>query len=285
MIAKPTFRNGHHLTKGEGDNLWKTKLEHLPAPTPMTAEQAAEAMHTDGCVQFPDLLSPAEVVEMRRWMDSCAGPDEQYEMKLWCFNRHIGARPHQDAMWLKLIDREPAFGCLELILGKRFVCAGGSQWTTGKGRRMGLHVDHQAVSLPEEMYHDPRLRIPITTCTLHYYLDDMVEEIGPTVVVPGSWRAGRHPSGEGEGWNGHRPQMISVKAGGAVLFRHDLWHGAEMNSSTRRRYMIQVHYAEGSRRPMYPPIDFKEYYSAEVLAKATPRQRGLLGEGAHTIFY
>src|SRR4051812_15714720 len=100
MIAKTPFRNGHHVTKGEGGNLWKTKLGHLPAPTPLTAEQAAEAMYEDGCVQFPDLLSPDEVAEMRRWMDGCAGPDEQYEMKNWCFNRHLGARPHQDPMWL-----------------------------------------------------------------------------------------------------------------------------------------------------------------------------------------
>ena len=67
------------------------------------------------------------------------------------------------------------------------------------------------------------------------------------------------------------PKMISVKAGGAVLFRHDLWHGAAKNSSDRRRYLIQVHYAEGSRRPAGDPITRPEFFAPEVLEKVPPR--------------
>lgn len=285
MIAKPNFRNGHHITKSIGDTKWKGALEHLPPPTPITSvEEAAERMYSDGCLQFPDLLSPDEVRAMRAWMDASGGPDEQYDMKNWCFNKHLGAKPHQEPQWCDLVDRSPTFEVLELILGTGFVCVGGSLWITGRGRAMGLHVDHQAVSLPEDVLADPRVRVPITTATLHFYLDDQVEEIGPTLLVPGSHRAGRHPVDESS-WNGIAPKMISVKAGGAVLFRHDLWHGAAMNSSERRRYMIQVHYAEGSRRQSYPMITDAERWSPEVLARVTPRQRRVFGEKAHGIFY
>jgi hypothetical protein len=284
MVTTIPFRNGHHVEKGRGDCIYRGPLEHLPPPTPITSpEAAAELMYTDGCVQFPDLLSSEEVAEIRQWIDRSGGPDQQYEMPNWCFNKQVGMDLQHDPMWLKLIDRSPAFETIELILGTRFVVVGGSLWVTGKGREMGVHVDRQAVSLPEEYLRDPRVRIPIFTCTLHYYLDDQVEEIGPTLVIPGSHLAGRSPNNESI-WNGKSPKMVSIKSGGAVLFRHDLWHGAVKNVSDRRRYLIQVHYAEGSRRSSGDPITKPESFSKEVLERVTPRQRILMGGNERGIY-
>src|SRR5678815_3521579 len=104
MLAATAFRNGHHITKSAGDTVFRGQLEHLPAPRPIGAEEAAEAMHDDGCVQFPDVFSPDEVRELRAWIDSLGGPDEQYEMKNWCFNKHLTAEPHREPMWLRLMD-------------------------------------------------------------------------------------------------------------------------------------------------------------------------------------
>jgi hypothetical protein len=284
MDKSSQFRNGHHIEKGRGNCMYRGPLEHLPPPVLIESPQAAaELMYTDGCVQFPDLLSPQEIKETRDWMDRSGGPDAKYENEKWCFNKMVGIDLQHDPMWLKLIDRSPAFETVELLLGSKFVVVAGTIWVTGKGREMGMHVDRQAVSLPEEMLRDPRVRVPIFTCTLHYYLDDQVEEIGPTLIVPGSHLAGRAPNDEST-WNGKAPKMISVKAGGAVLFRHDLWHGAVKNSSERRRYMIQVHYAEGSRRSAGDPITRPEFFSPEVLERATPRQRVLMGGSPRGIY-
>ncbi len=199
----------------------------------MHPEDAAERMFDEGFVQFPDLFTPAEVERLRRWMDDCGGPDEQYEVKNWCFNRHQAARPHQDPMWLELMDRPGVWDTLALLLGEDFVLSGGSLWTTGRGRQMGLHIDHMAISLPSDVLMDPRVRLPLFTASLHIYLDDQVREIGPTVLVPGSWRAGRYPREEGDGWNNVRPAMLSLKAGGGMLFP-PLAAGGEDNSSNRR---------------------------------------------------
>jgi hypothetical protein len=277
MIAAETeFENGHFTTKAEGQTLWQGPLERLPEPRPVTALEAAEAMFEDGCIQFPDVLSPDEVRELRHWMDHAGGPDADYEVPNWCFNRHIIMHPHRDPMWLKLIDRDPIYDCLQLVLGKNFLAGTGSMWTTGKGRCMGLHVDGRPVTLPEDVLSDPRIRVPIIACTLQLYLDDQDEEIGATVVIPGSWRSGRHPKDEGS-WKGRMPKRVAVKAGGAVLFRPDLWHGAEMNRSERRRYIIQVHYGAHYRRQSYPSPHYPERYVPEVLQRATPRQLALLG--------
>jgi ectoine hydroxylase-related dioxygenase (phytanoyl-CoA dioxygenase family) len=65
--------------------------------------------------------------------------------------------------------------------------------------------------------------------------------------------------------------MVSVNAGGGVLFRHDLWHGAAMNSSTRRRHLAQVRYVESrDQRHQLRPC------TAAVWAESTPQQRKLL---------
>jgi hypothetical protein len=286
MTTATEFRSGHDATKCEGDTSWKGRLEQLPPPLPIGAEAAARAMHDQGFVQFPDLLTPAEVAELREWMDRSGGPDDtRYEVTGWCYNRHIVGEPHRDPMWLRLIDRSPAFECLEMILGQGFVVFGCSMWTTGKGRRMNLHIDQHMLALPTDVIEDPRVTLPIYSGNLHFYLDDQVGSIGPTVVVPGSWRSGRHPRDESS-WRGCEPHTISVRAGGAVLMRHDLWHGAEMNSGDRRRYIIQVHYAYRKRRAHYPPLDHcADRYAPEVLRLVTPRQRVLLGEQVPDLMY
>jgi ectoine hydroxylase-related dioxygenase (phytanoyl-CoA dioxygenase family) len=93
-------------------------------------------------------------------------------------------------------------------------------------------------------------------------------------VIPGSHRAGRPPSNEST-WNGQSPKMISVKAGGAVMFRHELWHGAGMNSSNRRRYLIQLRYVENREN-----THRLRNCSPEVLAAMNARQRTLLGQSS-----
>ena len=53
--------------------------------------------------------------------------------------------------------------------------------------------------------------------TVHYYLDDLTLDMGPTALVPGSHRAGRAPDGETD-WNGRPAQSLLVNAGDAMLF-------------------------------------------------------------------
>src|SRR5580704_15968835 len=121
MIAKPAFRNGHHETKGEGDNLYRGQLRFLPPPARITdPEEAAERMFSDGCVQFPDLLSQQAVAELRSWMSAIGKPDRDYEVKDWCFNKHIGSDFQREPTWLTLIDPDPVYEVLALILGEGF---------------------------------------------------------------------------------------------------------------------------------------------------------------------
>lgn len=272
------FDNGHFGAKGTGDNIYRGSLEALPVVRHSGLRSAAEAMYTDGYVTFPEALDRREVAELRALMDSMGGPDEQYENKNWCFNKHVSTDVQGDVRVLKYIDRSGIIDVVEAVLGPACRVIGGSMWITGKGRAMGMHVDAQPVRLPPDIAADPRVRMPIFSGTVHFYLDDLCPELGPTLVIPGSHRAGHAPHNEPT-WNGVAPRMVMFGAGGACFFRHDLWHGAAMNSSDRRRYMMQVHYSHPNMGIWNPPTKAMD---PTVFAAANERQRRLLGGAVAT---
>lgn len=274
VAADHGFDNGHFAAKGSGDNIYRGPLEPLAITRHASIRAAAEAMYTDGYVTVPEALDRAEVAELRALMDSMGGPDEQYEHKNWCFNKHVSTDFHGDARLLKYIDRTGLIEVVEAVLGPACRIIGGSMWVTGKGRAMGMHIDSQPLRLPPDIAADPRVRMPIFSCTVQFYLDDQTADLGATMVVPGSHRAGRAPVDESS-WNGVAPQMVGFPAGGACLFRPDLWHGAAMNSGERRRYVIQVHYGHHTIPVTMPAGGI----APAVLAIASPRQRRLLGLG------
>lgn len=272
--------NGHFLYKSGGNTAYDGPLENLPYPAPSTplAEQVAR-MYSDGCVIFPGVLDREEVTTLRAIMDEKGGPDDaKWVVEKWCYNRHQVTDFWQDPRLLTYIDRPGVIDVVRAIQDPGAHVTGGSFWTTGKGRSMGIHVDFQPFGLPESVHNDPEVKIPIQTSTAHYYLNDMVVELGPTTIVPGSHKAGRAPHGE-TSWHGITPKAVMVKAGDVCLFRGDVWHGSGMNSHpTERRYMMQVHYGTGCIRTDFPPMRYKELWNPAVIEAATPEQRILLGD-------
>lgn len=273
-----TAPNGHFLEKSGGKTLYGGPLANLPAPRALTADEAALRMYSDGYVLFPAVLDQAEVAALRALMDEKGGPDDdKWVVQGWCYNRHQATDYWQDPRLLALIDRPGVIDVVRAIHEPGAHVTGGSFWTTGKGRAMGVHVDYLPVSLPEAVHDDPAVRVPIFTSTAHFYLNDMTADLGPTTLIPGSHRAGRPPRDEST-WHGIPPQAAMVRAGDVCLFRGDIWHGAWMNSSeSDRRYMVQVHYGSQSIRQEFPPLRYEQFWNPDVIAQATPEQKQLLG--------
>jgi hypothetical protein len=276
------YPNGHPEARAYGKTMFEGDLKGLPMPSePVNIEAAIEAMYTDGYVIFPSVLNAEEVQLLRNRIDAMGSQnDEDYVVPGWCYNKQIPSNFHQNPVYLEYIDRPGIIDVAEAVLSSRDggLChvTFGSSWVTGAGRAMGIHVDYLPVSLPEALHNDPSIRIPIFMATAHYYLDDMEPELGPTLLIPGSHRAGRPPKDECT-WNGIEPMATLVKAGDVVLFRSDVWHGAWRNThETKRRYLMQVAYGSGYLHKNYPPLRYKELYNPEVLEKATERQKRLL---------
>ena len=280
----------HHYMKTGGHTILEqaSSLETVAYPD---LASRAQAMHDDGFVFFPDALSPREVQELRAAMDVLGeddpasfqrrghyGKTDDAAMASGYFDKHIACPFLQDDHFLRYFDRPGIIEVVESIHGPDCRVIGGSVWVTGPGRYpMGLHVDYQPFGLPEDIAQDPRVQIPIFISTLHFYLNDMSMDVGPTVLIPGSHRAGRAPSNE-TSWNGQEAQALMTNAGDAMLFRSDIWHGALGNSSNEKRYMLQVHYGNVYMDMPYKTPFHKRQLSNQVLNQASARQRRLFGE-------
>lgn len=278
--ARPALRTdvGHHLEKGAGKTVYEGPLVNLPDLGRLSAEEATARMFSDGYVVFPGALDRDEAAELRAIMDEKGGPDDsKWDVPHWCYNRHQGTDYWQDPRLLTYIDRPGVIDVVQAIHDPGAHVTGGSFWTTGHGRAMGIHIDYLPISLPESVHDDPRIQVPIFTSTVHFYLNDIALDLGPTTLIPGSHRAGRPPVDETT-WHEIAPQAAMVRAGDAVLFRGDIWHGAAMHTRrAERRYIMQVHYGNQIVRKEYPPMRHESLWNPEVVAQATPRQRQLLG--------
>ena len=280
-VKAKAFDNGHYR-KDNPFKVYDGPLENLPYPETFDLQSAIEGMFTDGYAIIPGALNKEEVAELKHKMDTSGEDDSKYDhTKIgWCFNKHVVVEYHKDPLFLKYIDRPRIIDIASAVLGANLRVKSGSMWITGPGRRMPVHVDFLPVAMPEEFLADPRVRVPILNCVTQFYLNDLVPEIGPTIVVPGSHLSGRAPNNETE-WNGRKPKAAMVKAGDACIFRFDCWHGAYSNTSKdQRRYIMQLEYGHPMLATAYPPMEYAHYYNPEVINKATPRQRQLLGGSA-----
>ena len=106
--------------------------------------------------------------------------------------------------------------------------------------------------MPEELWADPRLQLPIYITTAHFYLDDMTEVLGPTKIVPGSHRSGRANGKHETDWNGTKEQSFIGKSGDCI-FRSAIWHRGSANASGQIRHTFMVHHSHRMVPQKFPP--------------------------------
>ncbi len=258
------------------------------APLPLVAQADLQSyvrvMEEDGFAYFPGVLDEDEMVRLRRAMDELTALPESYDKHTdpaehGFMNKSINNAFNRAPIFVPYLDPPEIIDLVEAIHGADCHCIGMTAWVTGPGRPdQTLHVDWQPLTLPEDVMEDPRVKIPIFISTLHFYLDDIYEELGPTNFVPGSHRAGRRPNADEKNWKGVSEESIMCKAGDAVLFRSEVWHRGTANTSEQTRYLLQVHYAQRMITQKLPPYLNKFQFKRELLQQATPRQLRLLGD-------
>ena len=239
-----------------------------------------QAMHDDGYAILPALLNVAEIAELRAAMDRLTAIPASYDRHdtTGFLNKSINNAFNRDPIFLPYVDRPGVIEIAEAIHGNDCHIIGMTAWMTGPGRPdQQLHADWQPITLPAEVMSHSGVRIPIYISTAHFYLDDLDEALGPTQFIPGSHRAGRAPNGDTT-YLGVGPKNILCKAGDVVIFRSEVWHRGTANRSQRVRYLLQVHYAQRMITQKFPPYLNRFQFDEAILARATPRQRRLLGE-------
>lgn len=263
--------------------------EPLPLHAYSTLARQVEAVKRDGFAYFPGILSAETVAALRACMDQLQPLAENYDWdgtptSCGFLNKAINSAFNRDALFQDCLDIPGVIELAEAIHGSDCHIIQMTAWMTGPGRPdQQLHADWLPFPLPEDVVADPRVEVPILISTAHYYLDDIYEELGPTQFIPGSHRSGRVPNQETE-WQGTPAQNVICKAGDGLLFRSDVWHRGTANRSNQTRYLLQVHYANRWIAQRFAPyLHFR--FDPVLLARATPRQRRLMGEhptGAYT---
>lgn len=238
--------------------------------------QHLETLHRDGFVLIRGVLGRARIAELREAIDRLTPVGLDYQGML---DDHYTCVFNRSPFWLQFLDLAGVIELAEAALGPDCHIIGQTAWRSRPGFIGGeLHIDHLVMELPERLVTDPTFELPMQVCTAHLYLDDIDADLCPTLVIPGSHRAGRKPQPGEIAWRGREPEPVLCNAGDALLFRSDLWHAGSRNRTTdRSRYLLQVHYGRRMVAQKFSPyLHFR--FNPEVLAAATPRQRRLLGE-------
>ena len=198
-------------------------LQALPLVAQPDLRSQVEAVERDGYVYLPGVLDGDQVAELRGHMERleplAESYDRAYNHEHGFINRAINNAFNRDPHFVQFLDYPGVIEIAEALLGANCHVIAMTSWLTGPGRPdQMLHADYQALTLPEDVMADPRVRIPVYIATAHYYLDDLTEEIGPTRFIPGSHRAGRAPDGD-TSWQGREEQSILCNAGEVVILR------------------------------------------------------------------
>lgn len=95
---------------------------------------------------------------------------------------------------------------------------------------------------------DDRIPYPVFAVAVHLYLVDCPIECGPTAVIPGSHRSGRHPPFDrlqdlDLTCDGVGALPLTARAGDVALFVSDVWHRRlPTHEADTGRFFLQLHY-------------------------------------------
>ncbi|MDT4821913.1 Phytanoyl-CoA dioxygenase (PhyH) [compost metagenome] len=246
----------------------------MRARTESTATALA-AMHEDGYVLLRGIVGPDGIAELRNAIDGLEPVHWDYEGLV----DHYKCVFNRSPLWLPYLDLPGVIELAEAAMGADCHVIGQTAWRCHPGFiGADLHLDYLPMRLPPVLLADPAFELPMFVCTAQIYLDDIDELLCPTLVIPGSHRAGRPPR-EGEGdWQGREPRSVLCRAGDVLFLRSELWHAGSRNRATdRSRYLLQVHYGRRMVAQKFSPY-LEWRFNPEVLAACTPRQRRLLGD-------
>lgn len=236
-----------------------------------------QALHDQGFALLPGVVDAGRVAALRAAIDDLRPQHWDYSGLV----DHYKCVFNRDPLWLPYLDLPGVIELAEAALGADCHVIGQTAWRCHPGFiGAGLHLDYLVMELPQILLEDPAFHLPMQICTAQLYLSDIDEELCPTLVIPGSHRAGRPPRAGERCWRGRPAQPVLCRAGDVLFLRSELWHAGSRNrTADRSRYLLQIHYGRRMVAQKFSPY-LTWRFDPAVLAACTPRQRRLLGEHA-----
>jgi ectoine hydroxylase-related dioxygenase (phytanoyl-CoA dioxygenase family) len=104
-----------------------------------------------------------------------------------------------------------------------------------------------------------------------WYFDDVNEENGTTVVVPGSHKFLNYANNNKKIKNKF---YVKAKKGSVLIFNANLWHGGSSKSTDNTRWALALGYARWFIKPSF---DYMKNTPREIYKKLNKKQKSLLG--------
>lgn len=208
-----------------------------------TGEQLRQ-LEVEGYLVIPNLLSTEQIAALKKQTADFETYGTDYSDK---------QRGKKDVQWeggavAELMTHPPMLSFLRAAFGDEIIFMSYVYARSEPGHPgISLHTDGQPYGSEIFGYEGS---CPFLVRVL-YYLDDLTPEVSPFRVVPRSQLCMHSDANPYKRYESHPEEvMVPVKAGGAVLINHRVFHGNFPNTGDRAREMLAIAYRPGWAGPI-----------------------------------
>lgn len=225
------------------------------------------ALERDGYVILPDLLSAAELAEIRASVAPLLDKAGRNGFEGRATQR-VYSVLNKTRSCDRIVDHPRVLALLDRLFMPNYLLSMLQVINIGSGEQAQmLHTD-------DGFYPLPRPRKPLGAATI-WAIDDFTDDNGATDVLPGS-----HLWGDREPTDAERRPVV-MRAGSCVFFPGTLWHGGGANRSQRDRLAVTAQYCEPWLRPQEA---FTLSMTRDTVRAVSEDIRRMLGYSIHPPF-
>ncbi|MFE2955620.1 phytanoyl-CoA dioxygenase family protein [Nocardia tengchongensis] len=235
---------------------------------PAVVDADLAALERDGYVILPDLLSPAELDEIRESVAPLLDRSGRNN-----FEGHATQRVYSVLNKTRSCDRIADHPRVLALLDRLFM----PNYLLSMLQVINIQPGENAQMLHTDdgFYPLPRPRKPLGAATI-WAIDDFTADNGATDVVPGSQLWGDELPGEST-----PREPVVMRAGSCVFFGGTLWHGGGANRSANSRLALTAQYCEPWLRPQEA---FTLSMTRDTVRAVSEDIRRMLGYSIHPPF-
>jgi ectoine hydroxylase-related dioxygenase (phytanoyl-CoA dioxygenase family) len=203
-------------------------------------------LEVDGYLVLPDLLSADHIARLKAETRTLPTTAVDYSV-----HQQVFSNPQfRGQAMAELAGLPPMLAFLRQVFGPQIVLMSYAYARSEPGHPgISLHTDGQPYGSEIFGFEGS---CPVLVRVL-YYLDDLTREVSPFRVVPRSHLSLHADGNPYQRFESHPEEaMVPVRAGGAVLINHRVFHGNFPNTGDRAREMLAIAYRPAWAGPQQP---------------------------------
>jgi len=242
--------------------------------TQLTLGQRIQHLEVEGYVVLPEILDPEHITRLQEQI----APLETIPVDYSVHQRTRANVQFEGGAISELIAYAPVVEFLKILCGDEVILMSYDYSRSEPGHPgISLHCDGQpwGSKIFGAEYTCPKL------VRVLYYLEDLIPAVSPFRIVPRTHLSYHNEANPYLRYEEHPEEvMVTCKAGSAVLFNHNIFHGNYPNVGEYARNSMQLAY-----RPSWAgPADDIDPWDAAEVAKLSPAVQQLMGDRSHRVW-